>query len=182
MINIIVVFPQQENARSIRNLLVKNGFPVAGVCVTGTQALSQMDGLSGGIVICGYKMADMLYSQLHALLPCGFEMLLLVSGQHLNECLGNDIVCVSMPLKAHELVSTVGMMAEKQERHRRRQKSQPRRRSQEEQAMIEEAKALLMERNNMTEDEAHRYLQKCSMDTATNMTESAAMVLAMMKA
>ncbi|MDE5679840.1 MAG: ANTAR domain-containing protein [Lachnospiraceae bacterium] len=181
MVNIVVVFPQQENARSIRNILVKNGFHVVGVCVTGTQAVSQMDGLNGGIVVCGYKMADMLYSQLHELLPTGFEMLLMASGQHLNECLGNDIVCLSMPLKVHELVSTVGMMAENQERRRRRQRALPKQRNQEEKAVIKEAKALLMERNNMTEEEAHRYLQKCSMDSATNMTETAAMVLEMMK-
>lgn len=181
MVSIIVVFPQQENARSIRNILVKSGFHVVGVCVTGTQAVSQMDGLNGGIVICGYKMADMLYSQLHELLPSGFEMLLMASGQHLQECLDNDIVCLSMPLKVHELISTVGMMAEHQERARRRQKSIPRQRRPEEKTVIEEAKALLMERNHMTEEEAHRYLQKCSMDSATNMTETAAMVLEMMK-
>ena len=181
MVNIIVVFPQQENARSVRNILVKNGFHVVGVCVTGTQAVSQMDGLNGGIVVCGYKMADMLYSQLHEFLLPGFEMLLLASGQHLNECLGNDIVCLSMPLKVHELVSTVGMMAENLERRRRRQKAVPKQRNQEEKAVIKEAKALLMERNNMTEEEAHRYLQKCSMDSATDMTETAAMVLEMMK-
>lgn len=181
MVNIIVVFPQQENARSIRNILVKNGFHVVGVCVTGTQAVSLTDGLNGGIVICGYKMKDMLYSQLHELLPFGFEMLLMASGQHLNECLGNDIVCLSMPLKVHELISTVGMMVENLERRRRRQRTVPTQRNQEEKAVIEEAKALLMERNNMTEEEAHRYLQKCSMDSATNMTETAGMVLAMMK-
>ena len=35
-----------------------------------------------------------------------------------------------------------------------------------------------MERNNMTEEEAHRYLQKHSMDNSTNLVETAQMVLA----
>ena len=47
----------------------------------------------------------------------------------------------------------------------------------EEEAIIKEAKALLMERNRMTEEEAHRYIQKCSMDSGTNMVEMAKMVL-----
>ena len=38
-----------------------------------------------------------------------------------------------------------------------------------------------MSRNHMTEQEAHKYIQKCSMDSGTNMTETAQMVLAMMK-
>ena len=37
-----------------------------------------------------------------------------------------------------------------------------------------------MERNNMTEEEAHRYLQKSSMDSGTNMLETAQMVLTIM--
>lgn len=34
-----------------------------------------------------------------------------------------------------------------------------------------------MERNNMSEDEAHRYLQKSSMDSGTNLMETAQMIL-----
>ncbi len=39
-----------------------------------------------------------------------------------------------------------------------------------------------MVRNHLTEEEAHKYLQKCSMDSGTNLVETAAMVLAMTKA
>ena len=35
--------------------------------------------------------------------------------------------------------------------------------------------------NGMTEEEAHRYIQKCSMDSGTNLVETAEMVLSMMK-
>ena len=50
----------------------------------------------------------------------------------------------------------------------------------EEKALIAKAKSLLIERNNMTEEEAHRYLQKSSMDSGTNMLETAQMVLTIM--
>ena len=46
-------------------------------------------------------------------------------------------------------------------------------------ALIAKAKALLMERNNMTEAEAHRYIQKCSMDSGTNLVETAQMVISL---
>lgn len=46
--------------------------------------------------------------------------------------------------------------------------------------VIAKAKRLLMDRNHMSEEEAHRYLQKCSMESGTNMAETAEMVLSVM--
>lgn len=67
------------------------------------------------------------------------------------------------------------------EQRRRRARMRPRERDDEERRLIGKAKEVLMSRNHMTEQEAHKYIQKCSMDSGTNMTETAQMVLAMMK-
>lgn len=181
MINIIVALPKLEEAKAIRNILMKNGFSVTAVCTTGAQALSQTDELNDGIVICGYKLTDMMYSGLHECLPAGFDMLLMVSHNVMNDCLNNNIVCLPMPIKAHELIDTVAMMCQAIRRRRKKARQQPRERNEKEAALIKEAKELLMARNNMTEEEAHRYIQKCSMDSGTNMVETAQMILTMMK-
>ena len=160
MTNIIVVLPKIEDAKSIKNVLVRSGFSVMAACSTGAQALGAADALSGGIVICSYKLIDMAYSELYDYLPPGMDMLLLASPGYLSEVSVKDIVCLSMPLKVQELVSTVDMMCQSRERRRRRQRLAPRERSKEEAAIIKEAKALLMERNRMTEEEAHRYGQR----------------------
>ena len=65
-------------------------------------------------------------------------------------------------------------------RRRKKQRQKPKERSKEEVLQIGRAKALLMERNNMTEEEAHRYIQKRSMDNATGLTETAQMILSLM--
>ena len=65
MASIIVVFPKVEDAKNIRNLLVRNGYSVAAVCTSGAQVLNYADSLNYGIVVCGYKFADMMYSELH---------------------------------------------------------------------------------------------------------------------
>lgn len=52
--------------------------------------------------------------------------------------------------------------------------------SAEEQGILRRAKKLLMKRNHLTEAEAHRYLQKTSMDTGRTMMESAQMVTMLM--
>ena len=50
-------------------------------------------------------------------------------------------------------------------------------RSEADKKIIESAKALLMERHHMTEPEAHKYLQKCAMDSGTSLLETAEMVI-----
>ncbi len=181
MTSIVIVFPKIEDARSIKNVLVRSGHSVTAVCSTGAQAISHADGLNDGIVICGYKMPDMIYSQLRSDLPEGFEMLLMASRHLLEEYAERDVMSLAMPLKVHELIDTVDMMVANIERRRRRRRAVPRERNTEELAMIKEAKELLMQRNNMTEEEAHRYIQKCSMDSSTNMVETAQMILSMMR-
>lgn len=181
MTNIIVAFPKLEDAKNIKNLLVRNGFPVAAVCTTGSQAISQADNLVRGIILCSYRLPDMIYTELHDCLSTEFEMLLMASQNILVGCMDNDIVCLAMPLKVFDLVNTMDMMIQTAERRRKRQKTIPRIRSEEEETLLTEAKRVLMNRNNMTEEEAHRYIQKCSMDSSTSLVETAQMVLTMMK-
>lgn len=92
-----------------------------------------------------------------------------------------DILSVEMPLKANDLINTVAMVMQSLAVKRKKYKSSPRKRNSREQAVIDEAKKILMERNNMSEEEAHRYIQKNSMDSGTNMVETAQMVLEIMR-
>jgi response regulator NasT len=177
--NIIVVFAKIDDAKSVKNILVKNGMGVVAVCSSGAQALGYTDELRDGIVICGYKMADMICVELNENLPKGFEMIVMASPRALNEISGTGIMGLSMPLKVHELINTVGMMSQGIMRRKKKLKEKPHVRNEEEAAIIAHAKGLLIERNNMTEEEAHRYIQKHSMDNGTNMVETAQMVLAM---
>ena len=181
MTNIIVLFPKIEDAKNIRNLLVRHGFQVPAVCTTGAQALASANGLGDGIVVWGYKYQDMMYSELQDCLPSHFEMLLVASQRVWSEFGRAGVVCVSMPLKVHELLSTLEMMAAGIERRRKKRRSRPKERSEADKRVLQEAKSLLMERNGMTEEEAHRYIQKCSMDSGTNLVETAEMVLSMMR-
>lgn len=179
MANVIVAFSKPEDARSIRNILMRSGFPVVAVCNSGTQVLSQMGNLSGGLVVCGYRLTDMVYMELHDNMPPGFSMLMVSSPSRWDSRMPEDVVCLPMPLKVHDLVSTLEMMAEAQIRRKRRERQQPKQRSAEEKRLLDQAKQLLMERNGMTEEEAHRYIQKCSMDSGTNLVETAQMVISL---
>lgn len=177
MLSIIVVFPKVENGKSIKNILVRCGFEVQAVCTSGAQAIGLANELDEGIVICGYRYSDMHYLELYNYLPRSFQMLLIASQAKLSECLNNEIICLGMPLKPKDLLNTLEMMTYQ---YTRKKKKAGRQRSIVERETINKAKIVLMERNNMTEDEAHRYIQKTSMDSGTNMVETAEMILTMM--
>ncbi len=180
MNGIIVVFPNKENAVNIRNLLTRGGIDVRGVCTTGAQALHYTEMLDEGIVICGYKLPDMMYTELREYLPSEFEMLLIASPDKWSSGEIEGVVGLNMPIKVYDLMNTVEMMQESMERRRRKRKREKKSRDPRQEQLIRNAKELLMARNNMSEGEAHRYLQKCSMDSGTNMVETAEMVLSIM--
>lgn len=177
MTNIIVAFARQEDGRKIKSILVKSGFLAVTVCTCGAQVLSQSGLLGSGIVVCGYRFGDMNCRQLREQLSNRFEMLLaaspsLWSGERMGE-----IVCLPAPFTVKDLVGTVRMMEQIAVQKERRLRSLKRERSEEEKRLVAEAKRILMDRNRMTEPQAHRYLQKCSMDSGTSLPESAAMVI-----
>lgn len=179
MVNIVVAFSKIEDAKGIKNVLVRNGFSVAAVCSTGAQAINYAESLDNGIVVCGYRFPDMLASQLKEELPQGFDMLMVASPGYWDERRG-DIVFVGMPLKVNDLINTLRMVCQAQERRRKKLREIAKVRSEQERNLITNAKRILMERNNMTESEAHRYIQKCSMDSGTNMVETAQMIISIL--
>ena len=181
MTSIVIVLPKLEDAGSIKKILARSGHAVTAICSTGAQAISKTDELNDGIVICSYKLPDMIFTELRENLPEGFEVFLLASRGVLEAHAGSGVMSLAMPLKVHELIDTVDMLVRNIERRRRRRKNAPKVKDEKEQAVIKEAKELLMRRNHMTEEEAHRYLQKCSMDSGTNIVETAHMVLALMR-
>ncbi len=180
MLSIIIAFPKIEDAMSIKNALVRNGYEVNATCTTGAQVVGIANELDDGIVICGYRFSDMHYSELSNYLPKGFEMLLIASAMKLEECTDNNIVCLSMPIKMQDLLNTLQMMTYNYQKRKKKDKDKPKLRSEADKAIISKAKLVLMERNNMTEEEAHRYIQKNSMDSGTNMVEMAEMILSLM--
>ena len=161
--NIIVAFSKPQDGRNIRNILVKHGIQVTASCTSGAQVLALTDDLRSGIVVSGYRFGDMTCRQLADQLPPGFDLLLIAS-----------------PMG--DLVSTVRMIEQTQAEKRRRMRRQPpQKRREEDQKAIDTAKAILMERNRMTEPEAHKYLQKCSMDSQVSLIEAAQMVISLYK-
>ena len=136
MTNIIVAFPKQDNARNIKKILMQNGHHVDAVCSTGAQVLQSAGELGGGIVVCGYRFVDMMYTELHEYLPVQFEMLLVASPANCGNRDVENLVCLATPLKVNELLDTVEMMEYTITRRRKKLKQIPKERTKEEQELM----------------------------------------------
>lgn len=174
--SIVIALPKIEDAKKIRTILVRHGFSVAAVCNTASHALSSISELESGVLICSYCLPDMYYHNLKECLPEGFEMLLLASARIIQE-VPASVLTVELPMKAGDFLNTVNMVLAQIERRSRKDKKKPKPRTWKEQNYISNAKMLLMQRNHLSEEEAYRYIQKCSMDSGTNMVETAQMLL-----
>ena len=133
-----------------------------------------------GIIICGYRFSDMMYSEIYEYMPKEFQMLLIASAAGIMEKNVDNLMSLSMPLKVHELLQTVEMMDYTITRRRKKLVQRPKVRSKEDREMLSSAKSVLMERNGFSEEEAHRYIQKRSMDNGTGLVETAQMILSLM--
>ncbi len=179
MAGIVVVFPKLEDSKAIRNLLVHNGYESVFSCTTGARAITLADTLGEGVIISGYRMTDMPYTDILDNVEGRFEMLLVASKQKLLEADGG-VAMLEMPIKVRDFLNSVELMQHNVYAKARKKVKQPYRRTEEEQNVVNQAKAVLMEKNNMSENEAHRYIQKTSMDSGRTMVETAESILKIM--
>ena len=171
---IVVVLPKIEDAKKIRNILNNHGFLQVFACGTASAALQEVGEHDCGVVISGYHLRDMYYLELAECLPKNFELILLGSANVIKDT-SAGLLSLEVPLKVHDLINPVQMVLSQLERRTRKEKKK--KRNDWEEKYIRDAKRLLMERNHLSEEEAHRYIQKSSMDNSIGMVETAQMIL-----
>lgn len=176
MVSIIVAFPNLDNAKNIRKALQKNEFDVNAVCTTGSSVISYANQLDEGIIICGYKLQDMRYNELKDYLPRTFEMVLVASPTKIEEGVEDGIELLELPLRVANLIDVLDNV-ERRHIQKNARKDRPRNRSALQMKEIAKAKEIIMNKNKLTEEEAHRYIQKTSMDNGTSMVETAQMII-----
>lgn len=177
MVNVIVLFPRIDEAKSIKNLLIRNGINVTQVCTTGAQAAHVADMYDDGIIICGYKFQDMLFSDLVDIIPECFEVIVVASKRNYEDCRDSGVVCLTMPLKSQDFISMVSITIDNLLWERKKRKNKPKERNEEEKKIITAAKLKLINEHNYDEQGAHRFLQKKSMDNGVNIIEMSYMIL-----
>ena len=197
---LIIAFADQEIAGKLKNLLAGRGLPVRGSCATAAQALQLVNECEdGGVVICPLNLPDMTARAMMTLLPDSFDLLVLITPRQQGMIDGAGVFALTWPLSgpllvdsARQLLETRQLLAALTGREERlyRPDGMPTEQYQpaasdtahgrtiEEKKIIEQAKYLLMNRRQISEAEAHRYLQKRSMETGMRLVDVARRIIA----
>ena len=174
MDTIIVAFEHEAMSQRFSALMEQERVARCLICRSGDQVRRLLDKQQTYCVVCSPRLTDGPAEWLYQDLPptCA---LLLVGPQHvLDACSSDDVFKLATPIRREEAVSTVRLLIQFGHRVERLLQS---RRSTSEQELVERAKNLLMERKGLSEEEAHRLIQKRSMDTGARLVQTARRIL-----
>lgn len=174
MEHVIVAFQQERACVRVREMLERDGAADCIVCRSAAEVKRAATQQQVGAIVCGYKFADQTAQALFEDLPPACAMLLIAPQSMLDLVDNPDIFRLPLPVSRGDLAASVRMLI--QVSHRLARQIRPRR-SQAEQAVVERAKAVLMAKGGMGEAEAHRLLQKRSMDAGIRLAQAARQVL-----
>ena len=172
---VIIACKDSAMCDKLAHTLAASGIDIIGTATKGASALQKAARYYGdhGVLLCSYAMTDMTASELYRIMPEGFEMVVLLSARQRAVFGGGEMLCLDIPVNRSDLISTLRMLTEPQKPVSFR----PEKRSESDREIISKAKALLMERNGMSEPDAHRFLQKRSMNSGESLVSVAMNIL-----
>mgnify|MGYP000932869328 CR=1 FL=1 len=178
MSSIVVANSNPDFAKKIAAVLRSSGLYVSGVCASGAR-LMEFTGkhYHGGVVVCSVKLKDMPAVNLPHVIGPNFDFVFVVGPQFAGMSETLEAASLLMPLNRMSLVSTVNMFLNLAEETPAAVKKMLESETADEKQTILKAKNLLIGRNNLTEPQAHRLIQKKSMDTGRKMVETAMIIL-----
>lgn len=172
--NILVAFSNQKVSDTVAKMLTYGKFRPSYVCSSGSELRKQFNYYRGGIVICGYKLKDCSIVQLAEDVPPNFNIVLIGNKAQMELCENERIFKLAVPLHKEDLIYSVSMLLNMESNTNH---GIVKIRSEEEQKIIRLAKACLIDRYSMTEEQAHRYMQKKSMDSGKKLIDIAKIIL-----
>lgn len=174
MDKVILAFESGKTAERMRDVIETSGVASCIICRSAAEVKRLVQKQHITTVICGYKLPDQTAESLLEDLPISCAILVIAVQNMLDMIDSDDIFKLAAPVTRNDLLASVRMLMQMGRRMERFIKPQ---RSGEERAVVERAKLILMDRNGMTEEQAHRFLQKKSMDSGVKLVQTAQMIL-----
>ena len=171
--SIVIIMPKYDDAARIRDIIQRSGqYSEIEIAGSGDEVLRLVKSRDVSLVLCTVKFNGMGYQELVSYLPSSTPVLLMTKNAALVP-FSDSVIKLLVPFRADDLLGTIQTILPP--RRTKPPKKPPR--TPEQQKLLDNAKQLLMTRNDMTEPEAFRYLQKTSMDAGRTLLETAEMVL-----
>ena len=172
MRRIALAFSRVETAEKIRRMLDASGYDVCAVCRSRAELIRTLSSMDETLIIMGYKLPDGVADEVYEDIEGRHKLISIVKAEHSSDIYNQDIFVVTLPINRQILLNAIETFVGMIERTKHR-----RQRTDEEKQIIDSAKAYLMENHAMTEEAAHRFIQKRSMDTGAKFIDTARQIL-----
>lgn len=169
--NIFIAFSNKKTAVSIAKIVIANRMNA--VCITTSLAELRKSILpyENGTVICGCHFKDGYIAHFIDDVPENINIIVVGSRSQLEELESERIFKLAVPLQKMDLVCSLNMLSS-MDNYMRLKARDP-----EEEKLLLRAKRILIGRYSMTEEQAHRYIQKKSMDTGKKLSDIAKIII-----
>lgn len=152
MKDIIVAYPSKKTALHLCSILNEGGCHVSHVCALGSSVLQIASSMHAGVVVCAASLSDMRAEELADHLPYGFDVLAIGSGVSGM----SNLVFMYPPLDYTDFINTALVLSSGSGSTARQNAGAK--------ETIDKAKRILACTRGFSEAQAHRYLQRTSMD------------------
>lgn len=184
MKSVIIAFSNPLLTNWVTSVLNRGGYSIEYSCKTASDVARVADFCTSPVVVCGFQFTDMTSEDLMEILNGRLAMITVLLPHQRDLIDRDDMVVVPYPLSAMELLHAIGLVekmaardAVSSGRLSGGHGAQSRDRPAEEKLLILKAKNMLMDQFQMTESQAHRFLQKSSMDRGLKLIDAANMVI-----
>lgn len=177
MERVLLAFSGERTGERIREILETAGLAECTVCHSFAEVKRLANEQQVALVICGYQLKDETAQGLLEDLSLFCPVLVIAKQAMLDMLDCEEIFKLSAPVKYYDLTASVRTLLRLSQQIERERAERVCRLQEEKQKRVEAAKQVLMERNGMDEGQAHRFLQKKSMDFGVKLFQTAQMVL-----
>ncbi len=183
MKSVIVAFSNPLLANWATAILSRNGYSVEYACKTAGDVARVADFCTSLVVVSGFQFPDMTAEGLMGILDGRLAMVTVLLPHQRDLVERSDLITVPYPVATLDLLQAVQLVERNAAQNAATRgaapsgKTRPHDRPAEEKLQILKAKEIMMDRFQMTESQAHRFLQKSSMDRGLKLIDAARMVI-----
>ena len=170
MARILIASASQQGREQLSRLLASSGFPVFRCCASGSELRRALNECEDAIVIMAGSLKDCRPDELQWDLGQRVHILLIAKPDVLEACEAAEVFRLALPCSGQAVTGAVEMLSQL---HRMRLPKRDR----SEKDTIEQAKKLIMDKQKLSESEAHRLLQQYAMNHSMKMADYAAQIL-----
>lgn len=170
--NLFIAFDNKRVSLSVAKILLSNGIRVNKIAEKVSDILDVNRYYNSGIIIMGYRFDNQYVNDVIENIDNNFSVICIGKREQLDYCDDERIFKLAVPLNKTDLICSVEMLMAMDSKYKPKSSK-----SKTDEKIIQTAKQMLIDIYAMNEEQAHRYMQKKSMDTGRRLVEIARIIL-----